>query len=227
MDVTALFEPALLIFTIPLLLACAFSGLALLGLFDLDGFDVDLDLGTEVDLDTDMDLDADADAGGGGVLQTLGLGMIPLSLFLILFCFSFGWVGLLLVSLLGSAVSSMVGTGLTTALVLALPAGAAAVLVTAPTARLLQPLFQDYGIAKGATELVGTVGVLSTQRVTSTFGSATVRMKGRGRVEVSVRADDNDDNDLDYGDRVLLYDYDPERNLYYVAPLNDNDLGRL
>jgi hypothetical protein len=53
-------------------------------------------------------------------------------------------------------------------------------------------------------------------------------MKGRGRVEVSVRADDNDnDLDLNYGDRVLLYDYDPERNFYYVAPLNDNDLDRL
>jgi len=219
MNVTALFEPALLIFTIPLLLAFAFSGLALLGLFDVDGFDLDLDL------DADVDLDADADVSGGGGLQALGLGMIPLSLFLVVFCFSFGWIGLLLVNLLGSVVSSMVGPGLATSLVLAIPAAGAAVLITAPTARLLQPLFRDYGIAAGANELVDTVGVLSTQRVTPTFGSATVRMKGRGRVEVSVRAAEHDNGlDLDYGDRVLLYDYDPERNFYYVAPLNDNDL---
>jgi len=224
MNVTALFEPALLIFTIPLLLAFAFSGFTLLGFFDVDGLDVDLD----TDLDTDMDVDTDADVGGSGVLQGLGLGMIPLSLFLVLFCFSFGWIGLLLVSLFGSSVSGMVGTGLAASLTLAVPAGAVAVLVTAPTARLLQPLFQDYGIATGANELVGTVGVLSTQRVTPTFGSATVRMKGRGRVEVSVRIAENDDGlDLNYGDRVLLYDYESERNFYYVASLNDNDLDGL
>lgn len=209
MNVTALLEPALLVFTFPLLLAFAFGALALLGLFDLGGFDVDLDL--------------EADAAGGGVLQTLGLGLIPLSLFLVLFCFSFGWIGLLLVSLAGPAVAAVVGPGIATSLLLAVPAGAAAVLVTAPTARLLQPLFQDYGIAAGANALVGTVGVLSTQRVTPTFGSATVRMKGRGRVEVSVRTAERDGPlDLSYGDRVLLYDYDSARNLYYVAPPGDD-----
>lgn len=223
-----LFDPTLLLFTIPLLFSFALGALSLLGIFDLEALDVDVDGDADVggpDADFDADADADANSGGGGVLSLLGLGLIPLSLFLVIFCFSFGWIGLLLINLFGTGVASVVGTGGVVSLVLALPAFAGAAVVTGPTARLLQPLFQDYGEAKGAHELVGSVGVLSTGKVTPTFGSASVTLPGRGRIEVSVRADEDDaDDDVGYGDRVLLYDYDPKKNVYLVAPISDDEL---
>jgi hypothetical protein len=246
MDLSVLFEPARLIFTIPMLIAFAFGALALVGLFDVEALDLDLDgdadfdadigadadfgadVGADADFDADLGADAGADAGmdadaeagasGGGLLQAIGFGLVPFSLLVVLLCFSFGWTGLLLTSLFGESVAAVVGAGFATTGVLAVPAAVASMLVTAPAARLFAPLFRDYGKAVGARELVGKTAVLNTGSVSDSFGAATVRVKGRGRVEISARADSEDADALSYGDRVLIYDYDPERNVYFVAP---------
>jgi hypothetical protein len=255
MDLSVLFEPAQLIFTIPLLISFMFGGLALVGLFEFDGFDLDMDtdvdtgadIGADVGADmsadvspdmgadggvaTDADLDADVDMGssetdagsGGGLLQLLGFGYVPLTLSLVLLCFSFGWTGLLLSSLFGSSVAGVVGGGVAASGVLALPALVAAGIVTAPLSRLFAPLFQDYGKAPQTYELVGKTAVLTTGSVSDTFGSASVRVPGRSPIEVSARVQDAADADaIGYGDRVLIYDHDAERNVYYVAP-HDSD----
>ena len=242
MNLSVLFEPAQLVFTIPLLISFMFGGLALIGLFEFDGFDVDMDTDADVDLaadmsadvgadmdvdagiateaDADADVEMDGDAGsGGGLFQLLGFGYVPMTLSLVLLCFSFGWSGLLLSSLFGSSVAGMVGGGMAASGVLAVPALLAAGLVTAPLSRLLAPLFQDYGKATKTYELVGKTAVLTTGSVSTTFGSASVRVSGRSPIEVSARVQDSDDADtLTYGDRVLIYDHDAEKNVYYVAP---------
>jgi hypothetical protein len=240
----SLFEPARILFTIPLGIALFFGLLALIGLVDFEALDFDLDLDTDVDLDADLDfdadvdLDADLDAGGdvGGafdgeagapgtsVLALFGLGLIPLSLFITIWCVTFGWTGLALVEWLGPTVAALVGGGWATGLALAPVAFVLGVLVTAPTARLLSPLFEDYGRAKGASELVGKVAVLASGRLTSTFGRATVKLPSGVRADVAVRLDEHDAaaaDTLGYGDDVLLYDYDAEQGVYLVAPAPD------
>lgn len=248
MDTLAsLFEPALLIYTLPLCVALFFGLMALVGLLDFEALDFDLDLDADLDLDVDADFDfdvgdaleakdalgakdaldaKDAVGGGGGMLQALqffGLGLIPFSLLLTVWCFVFGWTGLVLVELAGPMVAEMVGAGLATSLALAPVAFVLGVGVTAPVARLLSPLFRDYGEAQGARTLVGKVAVLKTGQVTPTFGSASVKLDGGARVSVSVRIEDVDDAGGDdapgYGDEVLIYDYDAERNVYLVEPL--------
>jgi hypothetical protein len=257
MDLSVLFEPAQLIFTIPLLISFMFGGLALIGLFEFDGFDIDMDtdvdvgpgvgadlgadadIGTnadtgadggvatdaDVDADVDMDADAEADAGsGGGLLQLLGFGYVPFTLSLVLLCFSFGWTGLLLSSLFGASVAGVVGGGVAASVVLALPAFLAAGIVTAPLSRFLAPLFQDYGKATKTYELVGKTGVLTTGSVSETFGSASVRVPGRSPIEVSARVQDSADAEaIRYGDPVLIYDHDAEKNVYYVTPHDPDD----
>ena len=246
MDVLpSLFEPARVLFTIPLGIALLFGLLALIGLVDFDALDFDLDLDLDLDadvVDLDLDLDADLDAGGdvGGdvsgafdgeagapgtsVLAFFGLGLIPLSLFITIWCVAFGWTGLALVEWLGPTVAALVGSGWATGLALAPVAFALAVAVTAPAARLLRPLFDDYGRAKGARELVGKVAVLSSGRLTPSFGRASVTLPSGGRADVAVRLDEHDADaagTLAYGDDVLLYDYDAEQGVYLAAPAPD------
>jgi len=240
-DLSVLFEPSRLIFTIPMLVAFLFGGLALVGLFDFEGLDLDVDTDADVSADVDVDFDADVASGvaaesdveaevgvegGGGFLQLLGLGLVPLTLTIVLLGFSFGWTGLLLTSLFGEAVSEVVGGGFSTTSVLAIPAAVAAIGVTAPLSRFFAPLFRDYGKAPRHHELIGKTAVLTTGSVDDTFGSASITMPGRGRIEISARTDPVDDAEsaaMGYGDRVLIYDYDAARNVYLVAPHNSTD----
>jgi hypothetical protein len=227
---SGLFESHRLLFTIPLLFALFLGSLSVLGLFDLEavdldlGFDTDVDLGVDADLDADLDADVDPDveAGGGGVLQLLGLGMIPFSLLLIVLCFSFGWLGLLLEFLLLKPVSSWVGVGWGLTLSVAPLALIGALLVTAPTARMLHPLFKDYGRAKDVHHLLGKRATLTSGSVSTTFGSASAQLDHGQPVDISVRTTE-DENDLGYGDNVLIFDYDAENDLYYVAPLSEDE----
>ncbi len=200
--INTLFEPTLLVFTVPVLLAVLFWLLAIVGMFDFEAFDLDLDFDGDVDVDVDLDADV---AGGGGFLQLLGLGMIPFSLMFTLLLFFFGWSGIALHALTGGGSNLLF-------IPIALLAGLG---ISAGAARLLHPLFKDYGQATGARALVGKVAILKSSTVSPTFGSAEVNVDG-DRFEIAVRSD-TEANTLAYGSRVLIYDYDEQRRLYLVA----------
>lgn len=206
--IDALFDSAVLVFTVPMLLAVLFWLLALVGLFDFEAFDFGMD----------VDLDAEAELDGGGALHALGLGLIPFSLMLTFLLFVFGFTGIALHTLLVSALDWSAGTATLAVLPVAL---IAALAVGVVVGRLLHPLFRDHGAATMANDLVGKVATLTSGSVSTTFGAATVRMDG-DRIEIAARTE-TDTNDLGYGDRVLLLDYDAAHNLYLVAPFDDED----
>ena len=212
--VTLLFEPALLPFTIPLLFALVLWGLAALGLFDFDGFDADVDL--------DADADLDVEGAGSGLLQLLGVGAVPLSLVLTLLLFLFGFFGIALHGLLGDALAARSWSRWGMDVLFGPVALVGAVAGTALLARPLGGLFQDHGRAHGASSLVGKIAVLKSGTVSPAFGTAVVRVDG-DLVEVSARSEGTE-NGLGYGDRVVIFDYDAEKNLYYVAPFEDDAL---
>ena len=208
-----LFEPALLPFTIPLLLALALWGLAVAGLFDFEAFDFDLDLAGEADLDLE------ADTAGGGLLQLLGLGTVPLSLVLTLVLFGFGLSGLG-IHLLFDAELTALGWSAGAANLLAVP-GALVLGVgfAAGLSRLLGPVFQTEGRAHGARDMVGQLAVVKTGSISPTFGSVTVKVDGEP-IELSARTE-TEANGLHYGDQVLVIEYDAERGTYLVEPVED------
>lgn len=218
--VTALFRSPLLVFTIPMLVAVLFWLTAVIGLLDFKAFDLHLDVDHDADFDVDLDADLDAHApfAGGGLLHLLGLGMIPFSLMLTLVLFFFGWTGIALHGLLGETLGWS-GLGLN---LLFVPASlVVALAVAAGAARGLRPLFREYGQAPSAADLVGKVGSLNSSTVSPTFGSALVILDG-DRIEIAARCDP-EDNRLHYGDRVLIIDYDPQKNIYQIAPYEDDD----
>ncbi len=206
--INTLFEPALLVFTVPVLLALLFWLLALVGMFDFEAFDFDLDFDADVDVDADLDADM---TGGAGMLQLLGLGMIPFSLMFTLLLFFFGTSGIALHTLTGGSNWLFIPLALVVALT-----------ISAGAARLLHPLFKDYGKATSANELVGKVAVLKSNTVSPSFGVAVVKINGVP-IDITVRSD-TEDNDLAYGSQVLIYDYDADRRLYFVAAHDENAL---
>lgn len=184
-----------LVFAVPLALALLLwiaSLTGLFGLFDADGADAP---------------DAHADGGDAGGVGDL-LGGLPLSLGLTLLLFGFGEAGLLLRVVAG------VGLGLSL--------GAAAVLAVLLTRGLgsrLRPVFRD-APAPHAARLVGRVATVTSERVDTAFGTASLRGENGAPLSVAVRLSPDLPHAAApaYGTPVLLYDFDPARNVYLAAP---------
>ncbi|MEM1270276.1 MAG: hypothetical protein AAGI08_09520 [Bacteroidota bacterium] len=207
MDV--LFSPAFLVYTLPILFAAGLWAITAFGLFDFDGLDIDAD----VDADLDVDLDADVD-GGGSVLALFG--GAPLSLIASLVLFWFGLAGLILHTLLGTFLD---GFGWSTSSRNVLIAPAALVLGTLAAAgisRVVGPALHQSGQASRRSQLVGQMAVVNSSTVSATFGSAIVRLDNGDRIEVNVRSHD-DAEDIRYGQRVVLFEHNPDANSYSVS----------
>lgn len=99
------FSGAMLPLTILLLVVVGYWLLVILGVLDIDLFDVDLDVDADVDIDVelevDVDADVDADVAGGGlggmqrVLAFLNLGIVPFMVVFSLFLLCL-WLGAML-----------------------------------------------------------------------------------------------------------------------------------
>lgn len=213
MDVLAdWFTGPRLLFSAPLLFALVVWCLSFVGLFSFHAFDLDLDL--DHDLHLDADLDHDADFGNvGNLAQLVGLGMVPFSLFITLLLFWFGALGLGVHALYGITNWFIVG-------VVALPVLLVAARITGFTARRLQPLFRDFGQATQGHELIGKIATLTSGQLSTTFGQARVQLEGGVVVQVAVRAD-ADPTTAVQGDRLVITDYLPEKNIYLATRLDD------
>ena len=184
------------------------------GLIDLDMFDVD------IDLDMDIDLEADAEVGGigglAGVLSGLGLVGVPLTVSLSFLVF-YNWALTFLASyfLGGHQAALGVGMGVLVFLgcfVLSIP-------MTSLTIRPLRPLFYSAEGARAADALVGqSVRVLSG-RVNAQAGRAEVILDGQP-VQLSVRCDTKE-NTLKKGAEALIIGYDEARHTYLVEPMDE------
>ncbi len=194
-----------------------------LGLFG--GTETDVSLEADADLDVGVELDADLDADGdfsfgeffSHVTAFLGIGKVPLSVVLTALMFGQGvwgigfnywlnvifntqssWISHILV-FVASFSTSFFGTALLT--------------------KLLAPVFTDYGKVSKANDMVGQTAILTSSRVTTQFGQASIKMPNGDRIEVAVRTYD-DQNEIGYGATLLIVDYLPEKNIYLIEKMN-------
>ncbi len=194
---------------------------ALDGIFDF-AFDADID--HDVDLDHDLDLDHDADLSTHVVepgffvsmLGFVGVGKVPVTLIVTVLMFLQGILGLVFNYYLfnefslSQALNWLVGiAGFVLTFFVALYS-------TAYIMRPLYPFFQDYGKAEKSANLVGKAASITSGKATLNFGQAKIKLDDGDSVEVTVRCTEG--FEAKYGERVLVVDYDAEKNIYYIAP---------
>ncbi|MEL7058753.1 MAG: NfeD family protein [Acidobacteriota bacterium] len=222
--IDTLFSLPTALFTWPLMLVALSWGLAMTGLLDLKWLE-DATGTAESALDSlagalpDSSLptsDAFESAPAGveampGFWQRLGLGGVPRSFTGSLIA-GFGWVFSLTATLaipgLQDAADDAWWVGLGVALFFLLPA-------TMATALALRPLHRAVAASLGPTraDLIGTVCVVTTQRVDADFGQAEVE-DGSSLIQVRCR----DPGALSRGSRAVIFEYDREREAFWIAP---------
>ena len=182
----------------------------------LEGLDGGLDgLDAADGFDAHDGLDGDH---GHGLLAWLGFHDVPKTFSVTLIVF-FGW----LVSFFGAAwlvdAGKWAALGLGTVLVLGFASLTVAIGMTAVA---LVPLrrFAVLQLSPERVDLLGETCIVKTTRVDNTFGQAET---GSGRL-VQVRA--RDGHAYRYGEPAIIFDYDRDREVFYIAPL-DADLGSL
>jgi hypothetical protein len=210
-------------FLVMLGLVAVFFAMQLFGIAGHEG-DHDLDVDHDLDADVDHDLDADHDAEADGlgwheVLGFFGVGRVPfMVIWVSLFIFT-GFSGILVYRVMFvRSDGNYPAWGLALAILISLAIGLAGVrLFSRLAARLV-----DTG-GKGATakhELAGKLGEVGSARLDDRFGELRVR-DGRGN-EILVHGRlQPGELPLARGDKVVLVDYDAEKELFWVTACPD------
>jgi membrane protein implicated in regulation of membrane protease activity len=209
-------------FTLSILLFLLLSTLQFVGLVDLDG-DIDLDADADLDVDADADMDADADADGDGlesltgILDLLGIGRVPLTVYLLMLTAVFGILGWT-ASALAQGLPGLATTPITCALwggTLAL-----SLLLTSRLARVFAPMIPSlYTTATSREQLVGRAAKVISPQVDGKYGQ--VRLRDAAGTQITVFAvTPNPAEPILRDTEVVLIEFDPERKLYTVVPLD-------
>ena len=152
--------------------------------------------------------------GLAGLFTALRLKRAPVTVVVTLFA-AFGWlVSVLTMQSVGAVLMGAVPAWLLGTLVLG-ASSVASLVVTSVAVRPLGRLFVTHA-AKGRSDLVGRVCVVSTGRVDARFGQATVEDGGAGLI-LPVRCDA--EGALRRGERALIIGWDHEREGFLVEPL--------
>jgi len=200
------------IFTIFLVFCLFYWTLAVLGMVDIDVFDIDIPEDIDInDFDDMSDLNVMS-----GLLLKLGLNGVPLTIVLSFISLT-GWmlsftiVYFLFPLIPGGILQFLAGIPV---LLLTL------YLSTMATARIIRPMRPIFLATNQEVqkEIVGQTAIVRTGRVDKTFGEATIEDGGAGLI-VKVRS--YKDETFKRGDRVVLLEYIAAENIYKVISETD------
>lgn len=201
LDIISRFPTA--VYTVPLAVCLIFWLLTLLGIFDMDVFDIDMEGAT------------DGLSGLTGLLTTFGLSGVPLTLSLSILFF-IAWVSCLVS---GVWLQPMLPEGNISLLVNSAILCITFILSVFLTGRIvkpLSPLFVTHE-APSNQSLVAQTCEITSMTVDEHFGQAKLEDGGAGLI-ISVRALET--NTLTKGHKAMIYDYDAEKNIYFISTQN-------
>ena len=214
------------VFTILLGVISLYWVTVIVGVLDIDLFDMDADIDADIDMDVDVDVDMDADidadadvdvdgvSGVVSVLDALGLVGVPLTISLSLFTF-FNWCATFLGSYaLGAgqaALSPVKATGVLAGSI------ALSLLMTSLSVKPLRPLFRSKAGAKVGQTIVGHTVKIISGSVDMRHGRAEMPLEG-STLNLSVRCE-RPDNGLARGAEALVIAYDAAQHIYLVEPM--------
>jgi hypothetical protein len=185
------------VYSIPLGVCLLFWLFSLFGIFDF------------------LDVDIEGDAGFAGLLVTFGVAGVPITLsFSLLFLFAWtlslcsdAW---LLPWLPEGLVHDIAGVAVL------IVSFVFSVYLTGKITRPLSKLFVTHE-ARSNRSLLAKYCQITSMGVNENFGQAKVEDGGAGLI-ISVRS--AVPNDFKLGDSALIYDYDPDKNLYFISKLD-------
>ncbi len=194
----ACFFPWTLPFTVLLVLIALYWLFLILGAVDLEFLDPLI-----------PDIDAD-DAGGlfGPLLHWLGIGSVPVMILLSFFIF-IGWA----ISLIANAAVNADGSPIV-GLLLLLPNLAVSLFLAGLIARPFGRLFKP----ETHQRILYSIGVATTSTVTADFGQVEIPARG---APILINARTAGDAVLHKGDRVIVYDKDDDKGVYFVEKYTD------
>ena len=152
----------------------------------------------------------------GGILTRLGIRGVPLMIIAVLLAL-FGWSYSFLMMYFGQ---TWIGEGMAGFLVKSIIGVVAFGLGAVTAFALVRPFRSVFVIARATsrTSLVGRTCTVQSGSVNGDTGRAEIADGGAG-VLAEVRC--TQENDLGRGSTALVYDYDQQRGVYMVAPVNE------
>lgn len=182
----------------------------ILGALDIDMFD---GVFAATDGGAEAGAEAAAEAGVESLMQTAGglsLRSAPITIVFSFLVF-YAWILSLILTDLASGWASPWLIGVATSVV----SCGASLFLTSLSIRPLIPIFESDHAPK-RKDFIGEVCIISTGKVTQTFGQATVV---KGDLLIQVRCDKGDDA-FKRGDRGLIIDFDEDVEAFLVEPLD-------
>ena len=199
------------VFTFMLIIVLLYWTVAILGMVDIDILNFHTDGAGEMVGGDASGHGPDAPHAIGGILFKLGMRDIPVTI-IISFVTMFGWlisyfaVHLLFPLVPGKLMEYVVG------IPILLAALVIASLITAVITKPLRPIFKKANTHTPKVVL-GKTAIVRTSRVDNNFGEATLADGGAGLI-LKVRT--HGDTTFEKGDKVVLFEYNAEKNFYYV-----------
>ena len=200
------------VYTFLLIIVLFYWLIALLGVIDLDMFDIDVDIETDFETEVSINPDAQGLSGLAGFMLNWGLTGVPITVVLSLLIVT-SWLicylatSLILVHIPIDMIRYALGAGLI------FICFAVSIPITALTIRPLKGLFIAHTAVKKEA-LIGRECEIKTGKVTEDFGQAILE-DGEAGMILDVRAPNN--KHIKKGDRVILIEYIKKDDCYNVA----------
>ncbi|WP_075591365.1 OB-fold-containig protein [Labilibacter marinus] len=219
----AAFSAINIIPTVFLILILIYWLTVIIGVFNIDSFDIDADadLDVDVDVDADVDLDADIDADAdvsagdsllwlNSALSFFNLGKVPFMLILSFFVLSMWVISLLMNNALnnGSVLLSLVyliPNILVSAFIMKF--------LTSPFVKLFEKAESDID---SNVRLTGKMCKVTLNATHHKMGQAEIKIEGSSFI-INVKSTEEQYN-LYKGDSCLVIDYIPEKKIYLIEP---------
>ncbi len=194
-------QPANLIYTILLGLAILYGLTVLIGVMDMEAFDIDIDVDTDIDIDADVD----ADVNGGGffieILSFFNLGRIP---FMIIYSLT-----TLLMWMMGVISNYYLGGNVSYSLILFVPITIVSLIITKIVTTPLIPAFKSMKEGVEPTEYIGLKGELLLP----------ISPNEKSQIEVVIEGDVHRISvSLTEGDAMLL----PKGTVVYITGISED-----
>lgn len=169
--------------------------------------------------DAESDIDVPGEGGGvlSGLSNALALGQVPLTVVISLLVFKSWLLSVAAQLFIMPLVISSLLTGLIGSAIF-LGSFVAALWLTTFSARPLKPLFRVHTV-RGAGTLIGGQVLISSSRVSNSFGTALYKVPDQAGQELLINVICDVPNEMGIDSAAVITDYDANCGTYTVRPL--------